>query len=298
MLTREDDHGEHLLFFVVLQHPLSTPLHPFVQTSSWTKCLQHVVCRMESSRGKSAAIAFREIKVFKRDLATPCFCLYTIQQEVCNNCGGNEQFAREHSLTCDVFLGDIFLKRNICVVGRGSFCNKRLVQKQIPKRNFTQEAFRKTFILNEKGENDCGEHVLFVVLAPPPYILLSRHFAWTQYCSKWSVGWTAMGFPTPSPDLLLNRVFTTNVALKQQISKVHILETVYWGALAHCYVVCWGSCNMRCVPKKVREMYSQTNCALQRESGEHFWQHKILLGGGFLQHEVCTRTRELYRRCL
>ena len=31
-----------------------------------------------------------------------------------------------------------------------------------------------------------------------------------------------MGFPTSCPDLLLNKVFATHVALKQQLSNVHI----------------------------------------------------------------------------
>ena len=62
MLTREDDYGKHVLFFVVFA-PSPTPLNPLVQTSSSTKCLQQMVCKMELSRGKYAAIAFRETEV-------------------------------------------------------------------------------------------------------------------------------------------------------------------------------------------------------------------------------------------
>ena len=69
-----------------------------------------MVCGMESSGGKSAASALGEATVFEENkawiadnyskhmmfcivLATPYFFFYTTQQEVCNICGGNEQFS-------------------------------------------------------------------------------------------------------------------------------------------------------------------------------------------------------------
>ena len=119
---------------------------------------------MESSRGKSAGIALENQRILRTHLETPYFCLYTIQQEVCNNCGGKTSGSRTF-IKCDVFLGDIFLKqRNICVVGGGGgafFCNKRLAQRKqfLAGRDLTEEAFKKTSSSMLTREDDYGKHV-------------------------------------------------------------------------------------------------------------------------------------------
>ena len=111
---------------------------------------------------------------------------------------------------------------------------------------------------------------------PFPYILLSRPFAWTRYLQQVVCRMDSYGFSHLLSRPLADKVFATNVALKQQPSHVHILETVYWGALAHCYVGCWGSCNIRCAPKKVGEMYSQNKLCFTK--GKWGWKRNILLG--------------------
>ena len=150
-------------------------------------------------------------------------------------------------------------------------------KKNIPRRNFAHEAFRKTFISNDKEDEDCCEHVLFVVFLASP---LPLHPLVQTFCLNTIFVTSGLwdGQPWVFPPLLrplADKVFATNVVLKGQLSNVHILETAYWGAFAHCYVGCWGSCNISCASKKLGEMFSQNKLCFTKGKWGTFFENII-----------------------
>ena len=95
MLTREDDYGKHVLFFVVFA-PSPTP---YILLSR--PLLQQNACNKWSARwkfqGEICCNCLYRDKGLKWHFATPYFCLYTIQTRSLQDLWGHKQFARKHS---------------------------------------------------------------------------------------------------------------------------------------------------------------------------------------------------------